>query len=177
MKPEPPCKTEQMGNTSLCFSLKIKRTWKKVLKASVCVTPLRAKEATGPLWCHKVWETLGLQWRRQDGTYFPSSHACIDCSQSAEPGGPRTELKEGEGEFAAERKDLKWSKGMVSECRRKFLPSRGGISLITELSEIYEWSRSGCYILKRQKPFVSKWNVCKYPSAHTHKCCVLFSLK
>ena len=76
-------------------------------KASGTFVPLRAKEATGPLWCHEVWETLGLQWRRQDGTYFPSSHACIDCSQSAEPGGPRTELKEGEGEFAAERKDLK----------------------------------------------------------------------
>ena len=120
MKPEPPCKTEQMDNTRLCFSLKIKCTWKRVLKASVYVTPLRVKEATGPFWCHKVWETLGPQGRRQDGTYFPSPHACIDCSQSTRPGGPRTEHKEGEGEFAAERKDLKWSKRMVSECRRKF---------------------------------------------------------
>ena len=77
------------------------------LKASVYVTPLRVKEATGPFWCHKVWETLGPQGRRQDGTYFPSPHACIDCSQSTRPGGPRTEHKEGEGEFAAERKDLK----------------------------------------------------------------------
>ena len=106
MKPEPPCKTEQTDHTRLCFSLKIKCTQKRVLKASVCVTPLRVKEATGPLWCHKVWETLGLRWRRQDGTFFQSPHACIAWSQATEPD-PRTERKEVEGEFAAERKDLK----------------------------------------------------------------------
>lgn len=68
--------------------------------------PTQSKRGHRPSLAPQSLGNVGAEWQRQDGTFFQSPHACIAGSQSTEPD-PRTELKDVEGEFAAERKDLK----------------------------------------------------------------------